>query len=648
MGGFATVADIEAFEAMSLTERNLPESTYAAIQRTAESHPDDTALTFFLQGSAYQHAVSFTYRQWLGRLHQTANMLHDLGLRPGETISYILPNLPQTYLALYGGETAGVANPINPLLEPAGLVEIMNAAQTKILITLAPFPKTDIWEKVVSVADSVPTLETILQVDIAGYLHGVKRMAVGLMRLGKGKEKVRARVLDFDKTLTRYPADRLTSGRVIRRDEIASYFHTGGTTGAPKLAMHTHLNEVYDAWMGTVVVDVQRGERMYLGLPLFHNYGAIAVGLGAWIAGATLVMGTPQGFRGEGVIPNLWKIIDHYKVNSLGAVPTLFKSLLNVPVGDADISSLQVAICGSAPLPVELARQFTAQTGVNILEGYGLTESTSVASANPRAGAPRIGSIGLRYAYQEMRTAQLDGDRFARFCSPDEVGTVVLRGPNVFPGYKDEFQNRGVFIDTGDGQERWLNTGDLGYQDADGFFWLTGRQKELIIRGGHNIDPRQIEEPMHRHPAVALAAAVGRPDARVGELPVIYVELKPGATATPEELLEFARVNIAEQAAIPKQIHIVEQIPLTAVGKIAKLPLAYAEIQDVFAGALAAVEGVAHSEVEVVSDRRLGVVARVKVKPLPGVAATDLMTRAQQAVGQFPVRSEVHIEGAGQ
>ncbi len=647
MGGFATVADIEAFEATPLTDRNLPESTYAAIRRTAEDYPEGTALLFFLQGTAYQQAVSFTYRQWLAKVHQTANMLHDLGLRPGATVSYILPNLPQTYLALYGGEAAGVANPINPLLEPAGLAEIMNAAQTRILITLAPFPKTNIWEKVAAAADSVPTLETILQVDLANYLHGVKRLAVGLMRLGKGKEKVRARVLDFDKTLAAYPADRLMSGRVIGRNEIASYFHTGGTTGAPKLAMHTHFNEVYDAWMGTVAVDVQRDERMYLGLPLFHNYGAIAVGLGAWIAGATLVMGTPQGFRGEGVIPNLWKILAHYQVNSLGAVPTLFKALLNVPVGDADISPLKVAICGSAPLPVELARQFTAQTGVNILEGYGLTEGTSVSSVNPRAGEPRIGSIGLRYPYQEMRVALLDGERFVRFCEPEEVGTVIIRGPNVFPGYKDEFHNRGAFIDTSDGKGRWLNTGDLGYQDADGFFWLTGRQKELIIRGGHNIDPRQIEEPLHRHPAVALVAAVGRPDARVGELPVAYVELKPGATATPEELLEFARATIAEQAAIPKHIHIVEQIPLTAVGKIAKLPLAYAEIQDVLTGALAEMEGVASSQVDVVSDRRTGVVARVKVTPAPGVAADALKTRVQQTLGQYPVRSEVSIERAG-
>lgn len=645
MGGFATVADIEAFEAVPLAERNLPESTYAAIRRTAESYPDDIALIFFLQGTAYQQSVQFTYREWLGKLHQTANMLHDLGLRPGETVSYILPNLPQTYWTLYGGEAAGIANPINPLLEPAGLAEIMNAAQTKILVTLAPFPRTDIWEKVASIADSVPTLQTILQVDIANYLHGVKRLAVGLMRWGKGKEKVRARVLDFDKTLARYPADRLVSGRVIRPDDIASYFHTGGTTGAPKLAMHTHFNEVYDAWMGAVAVDVQRGERMYLGLPLFHNYGAIAVGLGAWIACATLVMGTPQGFRGEGVIPNLWKIIDHYKITSLGAVPTLFKALLNVPIGDADIRSLQVAICGSAPLPVELARQFTAQTGVNILEGYGLTEGTSVSSVNPRRGEPRIGSIGLRYAYQEMRTAELDGDRLVRFCEPNEIGTVIIRGPNVFPGYKDEFHNRGIFIDADDGKGRWLNTGDLGYQDEDGFFWLTGRQKELIIRGGHNIDPRQIEEPMHRHPAVALAAAVGRPDPRVGELPVVYVELKPGATATPEELLAFARENIAEQAAVPKQIRIIEHMPLTAVGKIAKLPLTFEQVADVVNGELEQIQEIAQKSVEVISDRRIGLLAIVKVTAMPGADKKALEQRIRQALGQYHFRVDLQMAG---
>lgn len=644
MGGFATLSDIEAFEAIPLAERNLPESTYEAIRRSAAALPDQDAVVFFLQGSDYHNATHIPYRDWLGKLHQTANMLHDLGIRPGATVSYILPNLPQTYLTLYGGEAAGIANPINPLLEPAAIAEIMNAAQTQVLVTLAPFPKTDIWEKVASIADTVPTLETILRVDIASYLHGVKRLAVGLMRLGKGRERVQARVLDFDKTMARYPADRLVSGRVIGKDDIASYFHTGGTTGAPKLAMHTHFNEVYDAWFGSAAVDVQRGDRLYLGLPLFHNYGAIAIGIGAWGSGATLVMGTPQGFRGEGVVQNLWRILEHYQITGLAGVPTLFKALLNVPVGGADLSALKVTICGSAPLPVEMARQFTAQTGVHILEGYGLTEATSVSSVNPMAGEPRIGSVGLRFAYQEMRAAILGGEGFVRFCAPDEVGVIIVRGPNVFPGYKEEFHNRSAFLDTGDGRGRWLNTGDLGYQDADGFFWLTGRQKELIIRGGHNIDPRQIEEPMHRHPAVALAAAVGRPDPRVGELPVVYVELKPGATATSEELLAFARTNIAEQAAIPKQIRIVDQIPLTAVGKVAKLPLTFEQVSDVFIAELQQIDGIARSEIDVISDPRYGIVARVTVTPTPVADKGDLETRVQQALGQYPVRNELIIK----
>ncbi|MCB0040969.1 MAG: AMP-binding protein, partial [Caldilinea sp.] len=416
MAGFASLAEIEAFEATPLVERDLPGSTYAAIQRTAAAHPDLPALIFFLQGAAYQHAVTFTFRDFLARVTQTANMFHALGVGPQETVSYVLPNLPQTYFTLYGGEAAGVANPINPLLEPRTIAEIMNAARTKVLVTLAPFPKVDVWEKVSSIVDDVPTLETILQVDIAGYLSGIKKLAVSVMRLGKGGAKVRARVLDFDKTLAQQPADRLVSGRTIAASDVASYFHTGGTTGVPKLAMHSHANEVFDGWMSGLVVGLAPGLRNYLGLPLFHNYGAIAVGLGSWIHGTGVVMGTPQGFRGEGVVPNLWKILDHYQINGLAGVPTLYKALLNVPVGDADLSALRVAICGSAPLPVELARQFTARTNVNILEGYGLTEGTSVSSANPFAGTPRIGSVGLRFAYQEMRVAQLDGDQVARFC----------------------------------------------------------------------------------------------------------------------------------------------------------------------------------------------------------------------------------------
>ncbi|MDX1523518.1 MAG: AMP-binding protein, partial [Anaerolineae bacterium] len=349
-------------------------------------------------------------------------------------------------------------------------------------------------------------------------------------------------------------------------------------------------------------------------------------------------------FRGEGVIDNFWKIADYYDCTLLAAVPTLFKALLNVPIGDSDISKLKIASSGAAPLPLELARQFTEYSGVKILEGYGLTEGTSVSATNPTYGESRAGSVGFRYPYQEIRPAIAYGSDFERFCEPDEVGVLLIRGPNVFPGYREAFHNKGAFVDTGDGKGPWFNTGDMGRLDADNYLWLTGRTKELIIRGGHNIDPKLIEDPMHLHPAVALAAAVGRPDAKAGELPVVYVELKPGMTATEAELLEFARENIGERAAIPKQIHIVEDIPLTAVGKVHKPTLSHQEVADVFSQELKALDGISDFTVKVEPDKRLGKIAHISVTAGNGADKAALEQKVREVLGFYTVPFELNIE----
>ncbi|MEM8860778.1 MAG: AMP-binding protein [Chloroflexota bacterium] len=356
--------------------------------------------------------------------------------------------------------------------------------------------------------------------------------------------------------------------------------------------------------------------------------------------GVTVVIGTPSGFRGDGFLDNMWQILSHYKVNFFGAVPTLFTSLLNVPV-DADIGSVEFVTSGAAPLSVELAKQFTEHTGFKILEGYGLTEGTSANTVNPPNGEARIGSVGIRMPYQVTKIAQMEGAEFKGWAETEEGGIVVMSGPQVFPGYKEDFQNEGVFFEA-DGK-KWLNTGDMGRMDKDGYIWLTGRKKELIIRGGHNIDPKQIEEPLHEHPAVALCASIGRPDARVGEMPVAYVQLKEGMSATEEELLEFARNNIGERAAVPKRIYVIPEIPLTAVGKIFKPTLTFQQVNEVFENTVKEVDGVASVTCESEGDKRLGTVAHVTVKCADGADKAAVEKAVNEALGVFTIHKIVNV-----
>ena len=643
MAKVATLEDLQEIEKTPLSERNLPESTYAMFQQAAEKYGDKQALAFFLQAKDYEKAVHYSYRDLLARITQAANMFHGLGVGPNDAVSYILPNLPQTYFTLYGGEAAGIGNPINPLLEPHVLAEIMNAAQTKVLVTITPFPNTDLWGKVSQIANDVPTLETILQIDIAQYLGFIPKLVVNFMRRGQNKTgHLKAKVLNFDTEMAKYPSNKLTSGRQIKSTDHAAYFHTGGTTGTPKLAIHTHANQVFDGWSAGFGVDADSHDCVFLGLPLFHNYGAIVVPISSWINGASVILATPSGYRGEGVVPNLWKIVEHFKCTNFPAVPTLYTSLLNVPIDGADISSLSISSSGAAPLPMELAKQFEAYTGVKILEGYGLTEATSANTVNPRYGETKVGSVGFPMPYQKVRTVILEGDQFIRFCNPEEVGVVAMKGPAVFAGYKEDFYNKGVFFEADDG-DKWLNTGDMGRIDEDGYLWLTGRKKELIIRGGHNIDPKLIEEPMHKHPAVALAAAIGRPDSRVGEMPVAYVQLKPGSSATEDELLKFAQENIGERAAIPKAVHIIDEMPQTNVGKILKRPLVYKQVVEVLTNDLKGIDGIADLDIWAETDKRLGTLAHITAKCADGADAAALESKIKEACGQYTVANIIKV-----
>lgn len=573
----------------------LPASTYALLQRGAQRWSAAPALTWIPDAATPGRAHSLSYRELLDGVTGAANLFHELGAGTADVIAYALPNLPQTHLALWGAEATGIAFAINPALGAEAVAQLLAASNACVLVTQAASADAPLLSQLAPLLSRCPRLRHVL---VVGPQGEAPPLPAGIA------------VQDFNLALTRQPVHRLLSGREIRADEQSSWFCTGGTTGLPKMARRTHGNEVANAHMlqRHFGGHVAPGRRYFCGLPLFHVNGITVTGLLPWISGGEVVLGPAQGYRDKALIANFWRIVARYRINVFSGVPTIFSALLQVATDGHDLSSLDFAICGAAPMPVELFRRFEQATGIRIVEAYGLTESTCVATLNPVDGERRIGSIGQQIPLQQLRCVILDeGGRYLRDADIDETGVIAIAGPNVFLGYQNEAFDRGLWIDRGDGQ-RWLNSGDLGRCDAEGYFWLAGRRKQLIIRGGHNIDPAVIEEPLHAHPAVALAAAVGRPDAHAGEVPVAYVQLREGAQASEAELLEFVIARIGEAAARPKALRILSQMPLTAVGKIFKPELVMREIADIVRQEARAA-GACLQTLDVRSDERRGLVA---------------------------------------
>jgi fatty-acyl-CoA synthase len=606
-----TLNDIESLERVPLSERGLACSTYEALRQAVERTPEAPALSFFADAADFKRTCEWNYSQLFAEITRAANAFHDLGIKPGEVLAFILPNLPETHFTIWGGEAAGIVMAINPLLEAKQMAGLLNAAKASVVVTLAPTPGSDLWPKLASQLDQLPTVRSVVWVSMEPYVAEPVREALKVASLKERDLHSGIAIHDLQSLMKTQPHTHLKSGRQIRQEECSSYICTGGTTGLPKIAARTHGSEVFNAWAVAAHLQPRSGGQViFCGLPLFHVNGQLVTGLMPWTQGDHVILGTPQGYRGEGVISRFWEMVEHFGINLFSGVPTVYAALLQNEWQGRDLSSLRFAMCGAAPMPAELFREFERRTGVKILEGYGLTEGACVSSINPPHGERHIGSIGIRIAYQNMRAVLLnDAGEYLRDADVDEIGLITITGPNLFNGYLEERHNQGLWIDI-DGQ-RWLNTGDLGRQDAQGYFWLTGRKKELIIRGGHNIDPKQIEEALQAHPAVALAAAIGSPDAYSGEVPIAYVQLRPGQVCNAEELEAFAHLNISERAAVPKRIEILEALPLTAVGKIFKPALQQREIarvvqQEVERMCLQEVE------VEVVQDGRRGLVACIR------------------------------------
>jgi fatty-acyl-CoA synthase len=542
----ATDADVRAFEAVPYGERVAAESTYEALRIAAANSADVPAIVFLANAEPDETPLRLSHREFFGRVTQAANAFHALGVGPGDVVSLLLPLLPQAFSALFGAEAAGIANPVNPLLAASQIADILRAARTKVLVALGPLPGTDIWAKVESIRDALPDLRAIL---VVGGDAGAARGAQS-----------------FDALVAAQPADRLVSGRTIAASETAAYFHTGGTTGMPKLVRHSHGNQVYQAWACGLMLRNQPGGTLLFGLPLFHVGGALTQALAPLSAGGTLVVLSPAGWRNPNAVKNVWRLVERFRPKIFGGVPTVLGAALNVPADGADTSSIRYCSGGGSAIPVPIGRAYEERFRIDVIEVYGMTETSSVHTIAYLDRPVRLGSVGHALPYSKVRIVELDGDgRWQRDCAAGEIGVVAMAGPGVFSGYVSDHHNRGAFVEPG-----WVNSGDLGRLDDDGYLWITGRAKDLIIRGAHNIDPMAIEEVFFGHPAVVLAAVVSEPDAYAGELPVAFVQLKPGAAIDAAALLAYVAERTPERAAVPVQLYFVDAIPLTAVGKVFK------------------------------------------------------------------------------
>jgi fatty-acyl-CoA synthase len=601
---FAGVADRDAIETESAwADRVMPRTLHAFLTQTAGRQGARPAVSFQLLSGPNDKAETLSWAELLGRVNQAANLFRSLGVGEGDTVAYVLPNCTETVVALLGGAVAGIVNPINPLLEPDQISAILRQTRAKVVVTLRAFPKTVVAQKVAEAVRHAPDVKTVLEVDLNRHLAPPKSWIVPLIR-PKNPVGHHARVADFNAECARHRSAGLDFADSAG-DRVAAYFHTGGTTGMPKIAQHRYSGMIYNGWLGGRLI-FSADDVLMCPLPLFHVFAAYPIMMSAIASGAHVIFPTPQGYRGEGVFDNFWKLIARWRVTFLITVPTAIAALMQRPV-DADVSSLKTALSGSAPLPVELYTRFEKATGVQIAEGYGLTEVTCLVSCNPIEGLKKVGSVGIPLPHTEVRILAPDGAGGMRPCGVDEVGEICIANPGVVTGatYTQADKNRDLYA-----EGRFLRTGDLGRLDADGYLWITGRAKDIIIRAGHNIDPAIIEEALLANPAVAFAGAIGQPDAMAGELPCAYVELVKGAEASAESILADAAQRIPERAAIPKHIEILPELPKTAVGKIFKPDLRKRAIARVYGAALAEA-GLAATVAEVVEDPKRGLVARL-------------------------------------
>ena len=615
-----SMADVRALEAGPLERTVTARSTYEILRNAARSFGDRVALTFLPSAEPDATPIRWSFAELLARVHQTANALHALGVGPQDAVAALLPGCLEYQLAHWGGAAAGIVQPLNPLLTLDKLAALMNAAGAKVLIAWGADEDAAYWTKAMALRERVPSLRHMLRVAPLGET---------------APPALPGGISDFAHQLAAQPDTHLVSGRDILPSDIAAYFHTGGTTGAPKLARHSHAAQVFSAWACVQLQGMNPSDVIINGYPLFHVAGVLPGSLAALSSGVETIVPTTRLYRDPAVIQNFWRLIERHRVTVLSAVPTVLAALAQVPLNGADISSVRYCRTGAAILPPELAARFERDLGLHIHESLGMTEMAGISSITPLGVHAPPGCVGFRLPYSQVRVVALDaqGGASDQDLPAGQSGMLLFKSPNLFSGFLDAGDTARAF--TADG---WLATGDLGFMDEQERIHLSGRSKDLIIRSGHNIDPKTIEDALGAHPAVQLCAAVGAPDAYAGELPVVFATLVPGQTVDAAELLDFASARVDEAPARPKQVHLIDSMPMTNVGKIYKPALRAQAAGHVVRALIAPLcaDLPAEQQPQVDSGEDGSVCVR-----LPATAPAALVQALQQLLAPLPVKTQV-------
>jgi long-chain acyl-CoA synthetase len=481
------------------------------LRRSAADHPDRTALRM--------DDLTLTYAQLREAAGRTSALLAARGVRPGDRVGIMLPNVPAFPIAFYGALAAGaVVVPMNPLLKSREVAYYLGDSGARVVLAW----QAAAGEAAKGAADSGAEAIAVEAPDMAGLLAG-------------------------------YQPAWPEHGRQDQDDAVILY--TSGTTGRPKGAELTHAGLVRNAEIsGRTLFDVGPDDVIMGCLPLFHVFG-LTCGLNVSVAtGATLTL-LPRFDPAKAL-----DIMQRDRVTIFEGVPTMYAAMLHLPDADpAKAATLRLCASGGAALPVEILRGFEEKFGCVILEGYGLSETSPVASFNHPDKVRKPGSIGTPIEGVEMRLV----DDAGQTVPEGEIGEIAIRGHNVMKGYWNKPEATAEVMSP----DGWFRTGDMARVDSDGYYYIVDRKKDLIIRGGYNVYPREIEEVLHEHPAVAEVAVIGIPHPSLGEEVGVAVALKPGATATPEELRAFARDRVAAYK-YPRSVWLVDSLPKGPTGKV--------------------------------------------------------------------------------